>query len=530
MQRRDIIRGAAAIGAAAALPRFALAQGAARNVVRFVPQANLTSLDPIWTTATVTRNHGYMVYDMLYGTDAEFRPQPQMAEGAVTEEDGRRVVITLREGLRFHDGEPVRARDCVASLRRWMKRNPFGQKLESVTDELSADGDRRIVFRLKRPFPLLLAGLGALSAPICFMMPERIAGTDPFQQIREAIGSGPFRFKADEYVSGSLAAYERYADYRPTPAGTPSLTAGPKRVHFERVEWRIIPDPATASAALQSGEVDWYEEPTPELQLLLRRSRQIAVEKLDEKPVWNLMRFNHLNPPFDDVRMRRALLPAIQQRDFSIAVMGADPADWIENVGVFTPLTPLATDVALEPLTGPRSLDRAKALLREAGYTNQTVRVIGPTDILNPTALTQVLADVLRRLEINLDLVLSDWGTVVQRRASREPLERGGWNIFCTGFQSFEVATPAGHFPLRGNGTGAWFGWPTIPRLEELRDAWFEAPDLAAQQRIAQEIQRVAMDQVPFIPLGGYYSKTALKRELRGRISGFPMFWNLQRG
>ncbi|MCO6418895.1 ABC transporter substrate-binding protein [Siccirubricoccus sp. KC 17139] len=524
MRRRHLL------ALAAALPLPALAQPAAARPIRFVPQANLASLDPIWTTATVTRNHAYMVYDTLFGVDAGFRPQPQMAEGATTEEDGRRVTITLRPGLRFHDGEAVRARDAVASIRRWMKRSPFGQKAETLTEELTAADDRRIVFRLKRPFPLLLAGLGSPSSPVCFVMPERIAATDAFQQIREAIGSGPYRFKAEEFVSGSLAAYEKFEGYVPTPGGTPSLIAGPKQVHIPRVEWRIITDPATAAAALQSGEVDWFEEPAPELQQLLRRNRAIAVEKLDERAVWNLLRFNHLHPPFDDPAMRRALLPAIQQRDFSMAIVGPDPADWVEDVGIFTPGTPLANTAGLELLLGPRSLDRARALLKEAGYTNQPVRLIGPTDIMTPTALTQVTADLLRRLEMNLDLVLADWGTVVQRRASREPLERGGWSLFCTGFQGFDTASPAGHFPLRGNGAGAWPGWPSIPKLEELRDAWFEAPDIATERAIAEEMQRVAMTELPFIPLGGYYANTALRRELRGRISGFPIFWNLQRG
>jgi len=528
IQRRDL---ALAAAAATALPRVATAQNAAQRVIKFVPQANLSSLDPIWTTATVTRNHGYLIYDTLYGTDSQFRIQPQMAEGHTVGEDGRRVTITLREGLRFHDGEPVLAKDCVASLKRWMKRSPFGQKLETLVDDLSADGDRRIVFRLKRPFPLLFAGLGVPSAPICFMMPERIANTDPFQQIREPVGSGPFRFKSDEYRTGSFVAYERFDQYRPNAnAGPASLNAGAKVAHFARVEWPIITDPATASAALQAGEIDWFEEPAPELQTLLARNRALAVEKLDERPVVNLMRLNHLHPPFNDRRMRQALLPAIQQRDFSISIVGPDPANWVENVGMFTPGTPLASDAGLAPLRGPRSLDRAKALLREAGYTNQPIRLIGPTDIMTPAALTQVSADVLRRLDVNLDLVLGDWGTIVQRRASREPLERGGWSIFCTGFQSFDFLTPAAHFPLRGNGVNGWPGWPTIPRLEELRDAWFEAPDLATQQRLAAEMQSIAMEEVSFIPLGGYYANTALRRDLRDRVMGFPMFWNIRRG
>lgn len=529
MLRRNLLRTGAAAGLAGALPRFAIAQPAENRLLKAVPQANLTSLDPIWTTANITRNHGYLVYDTLYGTDSSFRPQPQMAEGAVTGDDGRRVTVTLRSGLKFHDGEPVRAIDCVASLQRWMKRSPIGQKLETFVDALEADGDRRIVFRLKRPFPLLTAALGQVSNSPPFIMPERIARTDPFQQFREVVGSGPFRFVARDFNSGSLVAYERFADYSPTPAGRPSLTAGPKIAHFDRVEWHIIVDPSTAAAALQTGEIDWYEQPPPEIQTLLRRNRAVTVEPIDPLPLTGIMRFNHLHPPFNDKRMRQAILPAVSQTDFMQAINGPDPALIMTNVGVFTPGTPLANDAGLAALTGPRSVDRAKQLMREAGYTDQPMRLIGPTDILAPAAMTQVGADLVRRLGLNADIVLTDWGTTVQRRTSREPVERGGWSMLFTSFSSFDFVDPSAHFPLRGNGLQAWPGWPTIPRLEELRDAWFVAPDLAAQQRIAREIQTVAMDELPYVPVGSYLSITALRRNLVDRVAGMQLFWGLRR-
>jgi peptide/nickel transport system substrate-binding protein len=528
MERRDLFKAGAALGAAA-LPRVAVAQPAQTRVLKMVPQANLTSLDPIWTTANITRNHGYMVYDTLYGMDAEFRPRPQMAEGHMVEQDGRRVIVTLRPGLRFHDGEAVRAADCVASLQRWMRRSPMGQKLEEFTDALEADGDRRIVFRLKRPFPLLLHALAQVSNSPPFIMPERLARTDAFQQVREVVGSGPFRFVPREFNSGSLVVYERNPDYVPTPTGSPSLTAGPKRVHFDRVEWHIIVDPSTAAAALQTGEIDWYEQPPPEIQQLLRRGRQVSVEAIDPLPLTGILRFNHLHPPFNDKRLRQAILPAINQADFMSAIVGTDPSLYMTDVGVFTPGTPLANDAALEPLRGARSVERARALMREAGYTNQPIRLIGPTDILAPSAMTQVGADLVRRLGFNADIVLTDWGSTVQRRTSREPVERGGWSMLFTAFSSFDFVDPSAHFPLRANGTNAWPGWPTIPRLEELRDAWFVAEDLSAQQRIAREIQQVTMDELPYVPVGSYLSVTAQRRNLVDRVSGLALFWGIRR-
>ncbi len=520
-------RGVLAAGAAGGLARPAAAQPA--RVLKFVPQADLSSLDPIWTTANGTRNMGYMVFDQLFGSDGQFRPVPQMAEGHVEEDDGRRVIITLRPGLKFHDGEPVRARDCVVSIQRWMRRHAMGQKMAPVVDEISAPDDRRIVFRLKRRYPLLVESLASPVAPPCFIMPERLARTDAFTQLREVVGSGPYRFKADEYRTGNQAIFERNADYVPTPDRSTGMTAGPKVVHFDRVEWRTIPDAATAAAAMQANEIDWYEQPPPEIQQLLRRGRTISIEPIDVLPMMALMRFNFLNPPFSEQKMRQALLPAIDQEQFMHAAVGTDPALYLTNVGFFTPGGPMASDVALGPLQGPRSIDRAKALLREAGYTNQLIRLMGPTDILVPSALTQVALDLFRRLGVNLDAVLTDWGTVVQRRASREPLERGGWSVSMYAFSSMDYLTPATNPTLRANGAGAWFGWPDIPRLEALRDAWFEAPTLEQRQALAREMQVLGMQELPYIPVGAYRSMTAIRNNLADRVRGMAIFWGIRR-
>ena len=510
---------------AAALARPAVAQPAA--VLRMVPQTNLGSIDPIWTTANITRNHAFMVYDTLYGLDAQLTPRPQMAAGETVDDDGQRVTITLRDGLLFHDGAPVLARDAAASIKRWMVRNPFGQKLATVTETVSALDDKRLVLRLTKPFPLLTTALASIGS-CCFVMPERVAATDPFKQITDATGSGPFQFLPDELNSGSLVAYARNRAYRPRDEPV-SFTAGGKQAFFDRVEWRIIPDAATAAAALQNREIDWFEQPPPELQELLARDRAIAIERIDPRPNPAMLRLNHLHPPFDTKAARQALLPAILQADFMNAIVGSDPENW-SNIGAFTPGTPMANDAGMAVLTGPRSLDRARALLREAGALTPLTRLIGPTDLLAPAAMTQVCAALFRDLGLNLDVALSDWGTVIQRRASREPVAKGGWSALLTTFSSFDWLDPAGDAVIRANGTDAWFGWPTIPRLEQLRDTWFVAPNLAAQKAICTEMQRVAFDEIPFIPVGAYYSPTALRRELKGRVGGFAIFYNLKRG
>ena len=526
LTRRRALGAGLAAGTLASAGLGAPAIAQTPRLLRMVPQSNLSSLDPIWTTANITRNHGFMVYDTLYGLDSSLQPRPQMAAGHVVEDDGRRITITLRPGLLFHDGSKVLARDAVASIKRWAVRNPYGQKLASVTDAVEAVDDTRIQFRLRRPFPLIFNALATIGSA-CVIMPERLALTDPFKQVTDATGSGPFRFLASEYNSGSLMAYARHDGYVPRDEKV-SFTAGGKLAWFERVEWHIITDAATSAAALQNGEIDWFEQPPPELQELLVRQHGIAIERIDTRPSPALLRLNHLHPPFNNKAARQALWSAISQTDFMSAVVGPDPSGFT-SIGAFTPGSPLATDVGMDALTGPRSLDRARGLLRDAGALAPRTRLIGPTDILSPAAMTQVCGALFSDLGFNLDLALSDWGTVIQRRTSREPVEKGGWSAFLTAFGSFDWLEPASHPALRGNGLDGWFGWPSIPRLETLRDAWFEAPTLASQQAIAADMQRVMFDEVPFIPTGAYYSNTALRRDLADRVSGFALFYNLRR-
>jgi peptide/nickel transport system substrate-binding protein len=515
------------LGAAIAAP-FAHTHAQAARTLRFVPQTDVTVLDPLWSTAFVSRNHAYLVYDTLYGLDANFQPQPQMAEGHVVEDGGLTWTITLRPGLRFHDGEPVRAVDAVASIRRWGARDAFGQALLAATAELEALDDRRLRFRLRKPFPLLPAALGKTTVTVPFIMPERLARTDAATQVTEIVGSGPYRLVPGERVPGARTVYARFDGYTPRE-GAPSFTAGGKVTHFDRVEWVVMPDAATAAAALQAGEVDWWEQAVTDLLPLLRRNAQIQVSTLETAGFIGFLRFNHLQPPFNSPAIRRAFLGAINQADFMQAIVGNNPDLWRQNVGVFTPGTPLANDEGLAPLTGPRDLDRVRRELAAAGYSGQRVAMLVPTDLPFIRAMSEVCADMMRRVGINLDYQALDWGTVLQRRTSREPVERAGWSCFVTFGGGLDFASPAGHLGLRGNGTNGWIGWPDSPELERLRDAWFDAPDLAAQQAIGRRIQGQAMQDIPMIPLGQYFLATAHRRNLTGMLTGLPMFWNIRR-
>ena len=506
------------------LCRPAIGQNTAARTIRFVPQANLSSPDPIWTTANVTRNHAYMVWDTLYGLDIALQPHPQMCAGHEASDDGLTWRFTLRDGLTFHDGEPVRGSDCIASIARWSKRDTFGQLLAARLGDMTVLDDRRFQIRLSRPFPLLLQSIAGNN---CFIMPERVARTDPFKQLDEITGSGPFRFVRDEWVSGSLAVYMRFDRYQPRPEAA-DFSAGGKIAHVERVEWRVMPDPATAGAALQAGEVDWIEQPLIDLLPLLRRNENIHVATQDPFGVIGVVVFNHLQPPFDNVKIRRALLPAIDQSEYVAAVMGNESANAKTGVGVFTAGSPLANTAGLDVLTGPRDITLARKLVAESGYRGEPAVLLSPSDYASLQAVAQVTRDVYQRVGLNVEYASTDWGTVISRRASKEPVAKGGWSTFVTTADGLGLANPIGNNMIRGAGANGWFGWPTSPRLAALREAWLDATDVATQLRIAEDIQRVEWDEVPYIPVGQWSLPTAYRTRLSGILrSPYPTFWNV---
>jgi len=526
MRRRTFL---AASAATLALP--AIGQAESKRVLKFIPQSDLAILDPVWTTAYVTRNHAYMIYDTLYGQTGQkegFKATPQMVAGHTVENDGKTWKLTLRDGLIFHNGEKVLARDCAASIKRWGARDAFGQALMARTDEISTPDDKTIVIRLKQPFPLLPDALGHGASNMCAIMPEQIAASDPFKQFTEVVGSGPFRFKTDERVQGSFFAYERFDKYKPREDGETSFTAGPKIVHFDRVEWHVQPDYATKAAAMQAGEMDWWENPPADLLPLLRKAN-ITVEITDRTGTPFLLRPNHLYPPFDKPAVRRALLGAIDQSAYMIAMQGEDTSLWSVPCGFFPPVSPLASNAGMSVLTGKRDYAAVKKALEAAGYQGEKVVLMGATDQPANYPLAEIAADMLKRVGVNVDYQATDWGMVVQRRALTKPPADGGWNLFCTGFSGLDFFTPASHLPLRGNGRGAWFGWPEDPKIEALREAWFNAPDVAAQKKVGEEAQLQAFENVPYYPLGLAQLPTAFLPAITGVPEGFPIFWNVRR-
>ena len=523
IRRRTFTAGVAAMLAAPSISR-----GAANAPLKFIPQSDLTILDPIVTTVYTARNHGYMVFDTLFGMDSAYQIQPQMLEGFSIEDDGKRWTLKLRDGLLWHDGEKVLARDCVASIRRWAPRDGIGALLMARTDELSAVDDKTIQFRLKKPFHILPYALGKISTPMCAMMPERLAKTDAFKAVSEMVGSGPFRFKADEWVSGSLAVYTKFERYQPRAEVSTGWTAGGKIVHFERVEWHVSPDDGTSASAMQTGEMDWWELPTSDLLPMLKKTGKIRAEIKDRNGTLGFMKMNNLQPPFNNAAIRRALLGAVVQSDYMTAIAGEDPTMWRAGVGIFTPGTDMATDAGMEVLNGPRDMAKVRAVIKEAGYNNEKTVLLAPTDPHYRKAMADVGAAMLKDTGFNLDVQSMDWGTAIERRENKQPVDKGGWSALFTTANGLDMQTPLLHF-LRTTGEKAWFGWTNSPRIEELRAAWLDAPDLAAQKQIAVDIQRQCWIDVPHLPIGIWYQPMAWQSSVDGIPDGFPLFWGARR-
>ena len=527
MRRRNMLKLATSATAMMAAPHIAMAQH--ERTLRFVPGGDLSLLDPVFTSFRATHNHAYLVFDTLYGLDQTLTVQPQMVEGHTVENDGTLWALRLRERLVFHDGSPVLARDAVASIRRFGARDPFGQALMAVTNELSAPNDRTLRFRLNKPFPHLPAALAGSSSFMPCIMPERLASTDPYHQVTEMVGSGPYRFLPAEFNAGASSAYARFADYSPRDGGTPSYTAGPKLTHFDRVEWLSMGDTATANAALLQGEVDWLDYVPADQVALLARNAGVTVEVKDSAGSIPIMRFNHLYPPFNNPAIRRALLGAIDQADVMNAVAGADRTSWHDRIGLFGPGNPMANEAGIDALSSPRDYDKVKRDLTDAGYRGEPVVVLAVSGQTIFEAVSQVGTDQLRKAGINVELQTMDLGTMFRRRASKEPRDKGGWNVFFTVMDGMFSASPATLIALRGNGKSAMDGWPDSPRLEALREAWLDAADADALKRIAVQIQLQMWQDVPYIPMGHFVRSTAHRRNIIDLPWGFAAFYGVHR-
>jgi peptide/nickel transport system substrate-binding protein len=515
------------VALSAALTSQALAAG--KTTITAVMHSDLRVIDPIMTTAYITRDHGYMVYDTLLATDANFKVQPQMADFKVSD-DRLTYTFTLRDGLKWHDGTPVTAEDCVASLQRWGKRDGMGQKLMDFTGSLEATDAKTITLKLKEPYGLVLESIAKPSSLVPFMMPKRLAETPGDKAIPEQIGSGPFKFIQAEFQPGVKAVYEKNKDYVPRKEPA-SWTSGGKVVKVDRVEWVTMPDAQTAVNALQSGDIDFMENLPFDMLPVLEGSPDIKIDVLNKFGFQTLGRMNFLYPPFDNVKVRRAALLAMNQKDVLDALVGNAKYQKICGA-VFVCGTPLDTDVGAETLVKGNGMAEAKKLLAESGYDGTPIAVMAPGDVTTLKAQPVVAAQLLREAGFKVDLQATDWQTVVTRRASQKPIKEGGWNMFFTNWVAADVSNPVVNVSVGGRGkNGGWFGWAEDARIEQLRDQFARASTPDEQKKIAAEIQQENYDKVIYIPLGQYLVPSGWRKSLSGVLDGpaTPVFWNMDK-
>lgn len=501
---------------------------AGETVLKVVKHSALRVLDPILTTAYMSRNHGYMVFDTLFAMNENFEVKPQMVKEYSVSRDKLTYTFTLRDGLKWHDGTPVTSEDCIASIKRWGERDSMGQKLMDFTKELKAVDAKTFQLVLKSPYGLVLDSLGKVSSNVPFMMPKRLAETPSGKPVPEQIGSGPFKFVQAEFQPGIKAVYVKNKEYAPR-AEPPSWAAGGKVVKVDRVEWIAMPDHQTAVNALIGGEIDYMESPPHDLYPILEASADVTMRVINKYGLQGMLRFNHLHPPFDNPKIRLAVAVAVNQADYMKA--------WISDakyrktcMAMFVCGTPLATDAGSDGLM-QGNLERAKQLLKEGGYDGMTIVIMQPTDVASIASYPVVTTQALRRIGMNVDLQAMDWQTLVSRRAKQEPPAKGGWNMFHTNWAAVDVLNPIMTAGLNAKGaTGGWFGWPSDPTLEDLRDGYARETDPARQKKLAADIQKRAYETLTHLPLGEYTANIAYRKNLTGILDGpVPFFWNIEK-
>jgi peptide/nickel transport system substrate-binding protein len=523
LSRRTLLAAPALLGAAAMTgAKSALAQRRDPRELRFITAVGLTVLDPIWTASLVTLNHAYGVYDTLYGVAQDLSPRPQMVAGHTVSSDELTWEFKLRDGLLFHDGEPVRARDAVASMKRWWRRDSFGQLIATVTDSLEPTDDKTFRLTLKKPFPHLLEALSRVGALTCFVMPERHALVDPYQQVKEMIGSGPYRFIASEFNAGSRAVYEKFDKYVPR-------TSGGKVAHFDRITWHTMPDSATAANAMQAGEMDWWEYVPTDLQELMEKSKGVVVQPKDPYNWYGIARFNHLQAPFNNVKLRRAVLAAVNQDDYMRAGFGDDPRTWRTCRAMMPCGVKGVTELGQQAMPA-LSVEAARKLVAESGYKGERAVVLAPMDYPQLGAFGQVSADLLKKIGINVDFVPMDWGTMIARQANRDTVEKGGWSMFHTSGSMPSMLNPALNMYIRGQGTKGWTGWYENAEIEALSQEWLSSSTTADPTALFDKMQRILFEDPPFLPLGQYGVFTVRRTDIDGILDGSASYpWNIRR-
>jgi peptide/nickel transport system substrate-binding protein len=521
------VAAACVVLAAIVFPAGLLAPAGAETVLRVVMHSDLKIVDPIWTTAYIVRNHGYMIYDTLFAMDAKGEIRPQMIDKYEVGADKLTYTLTLRDGLVWHDGKPVTAEDCVASIKRWAAKDSMGQKMLGFVKDFQVINPKTFKIVLKEPTGLVVSALGKPSSNVPFMMPKRVAETDPNTQISDFTGSGPFVFKKEEWKPGDKAVYAKFDKYKPRPEA-PSGLAGGKVVKVDRVEWKSIPDHQTAINALLAGEIDMMEAPPHDLYPILRQDANVKL--VNANPLGNqyTFRFNTLHKPFDDATVRQAVFYAFNQEDFLKGVIG-DPTYYKTCKSFFPCGSPFYTPRGMEGLL-ESNFEKARALLKDARYDGSPIVLMHSTDLAVLNNLAPVAKNLLEKAGFKVDMQSMDWQTLVARRAKKDPPTAGGWHAFLTSWVSADILDPVMMGFMNASCDRAMFGWPCDKEIESLRDQFARETNPTRQKAIAEAAQVRETHYPTHIPLGQWYGAFALRKTVTGTIEApVTVFWNVEK-
>ncbi|MDM0044929.1 ABC transporter substrate-binding protein [Variovorax dokdonensis] len=498
------------------------------KTLKVVAHADLKILDPTFTTAYISRNFGYMVYDTLFAQDANSKPQPQMVEKYTTSKDGKEWSFTLRPGLKFSDGTPVTSADAVASLQRWGAKDSLGRAMGAAGAQWKAVDERNFTLTLNEPFGMVLDALAKPSGFPPVILPERLAKLPTTSPMTEVLGSGPYIFKRDEWVPGNKVVFVRNPNYVPR-SEAPSGLSGSKKSHVDRVEWLYIPDANSAVAALKRGEVDFVEQLPADYIAPLRTDTSVKIGS--GGAYQGFLVFNHMFPPFNNAKARQAVAMATNQEKFT-AAMGY-PLDMRVTycATFFICGGPNETAAGAEPFRKP-DIAKAKALLAESGYKGEKVVLLVPTDITYLNAEALMAAQTMRSIGINVDMQNSDWASIGARRAKKDAPESGGWNMYVTVAGEFDANSPIANAYLGAACGTSLPGWPCDKPLDELRTAWIKETNPAKRKELLDAFQKRAYEAMPYVNAGQYSAAYAASANLKGLDklwSGMPVFWALDK-
>ena len=510
--------------ALAVLAGFLQPAVAADKTLRAVVHADLKVIDPTWTTIYITNRYGYLVYDTLFAFDSKFQVHPQMVDTWTVSPDNLTYSFTLRPGLVFHDGQPVTAADCVASLKRWMTKVSAGQVLAKFVGSLEVVDNATFKLVLKEPFALVIETLG--SPLTAFTMPERLASKPANEQITESVGSGPFRMVKEEWRPGNKVVFARHTGYVPRKEPADYLSGG-KIAKLDRVEWLYIPDANTTLSALMAGEIDYFEAPPLDFIRIMKDNPDLTVLNIDSLGVQGLIRPNSLNPPFDNFKARQALLYLIDQPEFMQAVVGDDTL-YMQFCGAYF-LCHSANESVVGVVREP-DYAKAAAMLKEGGYKGEKLVVLMPTDRPQYAAAMTVLIAALRKAGVAVDIQSADWSTISVRRARKDPVDKGGWNLFITTQGGPDTANPITNGWFNSRCEAANNGWACDPELEALVGKWMREQDPVKRRTMIDAIQARAYESIPYVPFGQFFQPIAFRKNVSGVLAaGLPVYWNIDK-